>query len=1138
MANNPKKYAGESTLSALVTKIKELFVSKTDFNSSLSNKADKSHTHSISDTTNLQSTLDSKVPTSRTINSKPLTANITLSASDVGAASSTHSHDDKYYTETEMDAKLAAKSDTTHKHDNDYAAKTHNHDGVYAVEGHNHDDKYDSKGSASAVQASLNTVSDTLDDHTTNSDIHFTAAERTKLSGIAAGAQVNTITGVKGNSESSYRTGNVNITKANIGLGNVDNTSDANKPISTVQQLAFDEVNDAIDTHTENDDIHVTTTNKSNWNSAYTHSTSAHARTDATKVESSSTNGKIKINGTETTVYSHPNSGATAGTYKSVTVNAQGHVTSGSNPTTLAGYGITDAEAKGTASSAVSTHNTSTSAHGDIRSAITELTTKLNNFLDVDDATTDQLSELLTLIENNATDIESITSGKVNVSDIVNNLTTNVTNKPLSAAQGVAIKALIDALDLALDTHDGNTTKHITSTERTNWNTAYTHSQAAHAPSNAQANQNAFSNIAVSGQTTVAADTATDTVTFAGTNVSITTDATNDKVTFAVADGTTSAKGVVQLTNSTSSTSTTTAATPNSVKSAYDLANTAKTKADSAYTLAEGKVDSLSDLGITATATELNYMDGATSNVQTQIDELTDEFNAHTHGASDITSGIINAARLPKATDSAAGIVSTESQSFKGEKTFTSNITTVGLRANAANTADIGTSLAPFKNTNTKNLYIAPQVVGGSISHYGKFIAETTGTTSTKGVTKLEVGNFIEEGREGNSQGCIQIFNNDTGSVILETGHDDDRDIRVYLPENPGTLITSDDLSGYAKSSHNHSASNIISGTLAVERGGTGNMEGYVRAGALSGSTVGALATAEGRNTTASGSYSHAEGNYTEATGSSAHAEGQNTTASNTAAHAEGENTTASGAYSHAEGENTIASSKHQHVQGKFNKEDSAGTYAHIVGNGTGASTSSRSNAHTLDWNGNAWYAGDIYVGGISQTDSDASKVITEADQRWNLLYDSGEISAIANSISNIDVSGYTNIQVLVRIYNDGDSVGSRAGSAIFKCANGKNYQFPVWANMFSKSINTVYVMATFNLVDGWLICPYASRLIGDATTFEDTEGGTAGSLAPTGSGMMKCTSPLSTLTISSLDQNSSYYFGMGSRVMVWGWNA
>lgn len=46
------------------------------------------------------------------------------------------------------------------------------------------------------------------------------------------------------------------------------------------------------------------------------------------------------------TVYTHPTSGVTAGTYRSVTVNAQGHVTGGTNPTTLAGYGITDAAAK------------------------------------------------------------------------------------------------------------------------------------------------------------------------------------------------------------------------------------------------------------------------------------------------------------------------------------------------------------------------------------------------------------------------------------------------------------------------------------------------------------------------------------------------------------------------------------------------------------------------------------------------------------------------------------------------------------------------------------------------------------------------------------------------------------------------
>lgn len=60
---------------------------------------------------------------------------------------------------------------------------------------------------------------------------------------ILAGSPV---TGVKGSSENSYRRGNVNITKANIGLGNVDNTSDADKPISTAQQAKFDEVNTAL----------------------------------------------------------------------------------------------------------------------------------------------------------------------------------------------------------------------------------------------------------------------------------------------------------------------------------------------------------------------------------------------------------------------------------------------------------------------------------------------------------------------------------------------------------------------------------------------------------------------------------------------------------------------------------------------------------------------------------------------------------------------------------------------------------------------------------------------------------------------------------------------------------------------------
>ena len=76
-------------------------------------------------------------------------------------------------------------------------------------------------------------------DKETNKSL-MSADEHTKLDGIESGAQVNTVTGVKGNAENNYRTGEINISPANIGLGNVDNTSDANKPISTATQTALD----------------------------------------------------------------------------------------------------------------------------------------------------------------------------------------------------------------------------------------------------------------------------------------------------------------------------------------------------------------------------------------------------------------------------------------------------------------------------------------------------------------------------------------------------------------------------------------------------------------------------------------------------------------------------------------------------------------------------------------------------------------------------------------------------------------------------------------------------------------------------------------------------------------------------------
>lgn len=126
---------------------------------------------------------------------------------------------------------------------------------------------------------------------------------------------------------------------------------------------------------------------------------------------------------------------------------------------------------------------------------------------------------------------------------------------------------------------------------------------------------------------------------------------------------------------------------------------------------------------------------------------------------------------------------------------------------------------------------------------------------------------------------------------------------------------------------------------------------------------------AHGGHCVASANYSHAEGYGAESNGIYSHAEGIMTLTTGQGAHAEGFYTVASGLRSHAEGSYTLASSQYQHVEGKFNVEDKDNKYAHIVGNGT--SKTARKNAYTLDWSGNAWFAGKVAQEGTPTDNKD-----------------------------------------------------------------------------------------------------------------------------------------------------------------------
>ena len=211
-------------------------------------------------------------------------------------------------------------------------------------------------------------------------------------------------------------------------------------------------------------------------------------------------------------------------------------------------------------------------------------------------------------------------------------------------------------------------------------------------------------------------------------------------------------------------------------------------------------------------------------------------------------------------------------------------------------------------------------------------------------------------------------------------------------------------------------------GSNTTINGQHGHAEGYC-------SSVDALgAHAEGYRTVASGKYAHAEGSGTKAQGYASHVEGYNTSALGENAHAEGSYTNATSSTSHAEGQSCLAAGKAshaeglfakahgeaQHVQGRYNIEDTENKYAHIVGNGAlvtgedGKEIRALSNAHTLDWEGNAWFAGDVVAGDVSLQSlmptvitSSESTIVYNFSNRKNKVSQEDEIISISFDFGN-----------------------------------------------------------------------------------------------------------------------------------------
>ena len=237
------------------------YYTESEIDTKLAGKSNTGHTHSISDVSNLQSSLDGKSGTGHTHSNYSVTSHThddryyTESEIDTklaGKSNTGHTHDDRYYTETEITTKLSGKSDTGHTHDDRYYTETeidtklagksntgHTHaisDVTYlqtalngkSDTGHSHDDRYYTE---SEIDTKLNGKSNTGHTH---DDRYYTENEIASiLGGYSVTSHTHNYLPLSGGTIS----GNLTLTGSFLAQGDVGAFSDARlkKNITTLQ---------------------------------------------------------------------------------------------------------------------------------------------------------------------------------------------------------------------------------------------------------------------------------------------------------------------------------------------------------------------------------------------------------------------------------------------------------------------------------------------------------------------------------------------------------------------------------------------------------------------------------------------------------------------------------------------------------------------------------------------------------------------------------------------------------------------------------------------------------------------------------------------------------------------------------------
>ena len=782
-----KKYISLNNLTNFLNNIKDTFATKTE----MSEKSDKSHVHSISDITNLQSTLNNKADSSHGTH---VTYSTTAPVMDGTASAGT--------------ASTVSRSDHRHPTDTSRAAQT------------------------------------SLDSHTSNSTTHITSTERNNWNSAYT------------HSQSSHAPSNAEPNQnafSNVKVGDV--TIAADIKTDTITLIAGENVTIAPDAN--GDSITISSKDTNTTYSAGTGislSGTTFSNSGVRSIATGSSNGTISVN--------------TNGTTANVSVKGLGS----------AAY---------TASTAYDSAGTAqTKADAALASAKAYTDSVKNDLLNGAGTAYDTLKELGDLIDDNADAIdalETVASGKADkthvhvISDITNlqssldgkansshgtHVSYSSTNPVMDGVASVGSASTVARSDhkhptdtsraaqTSLDSHTSNTTSHITSTERTNWGTGYTHSQSAHAPSNAEKNQNAFSYVKV-GETSVAADNATDTITFvAGSNITITPDATNDKITISAKDTTYSLSSFgITATAAELNKLDGVTATATEINYVDGVTSNIQTQLDGkAASEHTHTVTNITDL--TVTAKELNYMDGVTSGVQAQLDGKASSGHTHAYAGSSSVGGAANSAnKLATArTISLSGDV-TGSASFdgSGDVSITTIINDDSHNHTIANIDNLQSSLDAKQATVTGG---ATTITNSNLTANRALISNGSGKVAVSAVTSTEldyldgVTSNVQAQLDGKSPtshthsyaGSSSVGGSATSAVKLDTNTAGDANTPVYFSGGKPVACTSLDLntSGSSASCTGNSATATklqTARTIGLGTGVTGTATSFDGAG-------------------------------------------------------------------------------------------------------------------------------------------------------------------------------------------------------------------------------------------------------------------------------------------------------------------